>query len=1551
MRFGIDFRLLSAGPAVVRRGMGRFTQQQLREVLRLDAARRHEFVLLLAAGHDPDLLLPEIAGAANVSRVNLPASLGAASERNAPRDLLRHAAELSRLIADLRLDVFHATTPFLAADPAFWRCDSAALVATHYDLIPLVYRDHYYRGAELENYLRTTRALRFADRLLAISGFVRDEAALRLGIDRGRIDVAHPVAEPWFKPLAAADTAALLADLRLRCPLPGEFLLTVTHLHHSKNLLNLLRGYAVRPVEWRRRHPLVVAGDFDPAGRRSLAGGLRDLGIQDQVVLPGLVADHELAALYNACHLFVMPSRYEGFGLPALEAMSCGAAVVAADAAALPEVVGEAGLLVDPEEPASFAAAFERLAGDPALRQRLCAAALERAARFGARQLGEATLECYERAAGEAREARTLTRRSAGNGESASRPAGIAGNGECADSRPERLRLALWSPLPPLPSGISDYTAELLGALGAGGADADGAEIEIFVDDGYLPDQELTAAWPIFHYSAFERRQQWRRFDMVIYQMGASMYHLYMYEAVRRWPGLLVLHDLTLGYVRFELFAAGWPQEEIQRELLDAEGLDAQEGYEDLRRLAPGERTRPTEEFLNRHYMLRQMIAASRAEIVHLPRAGEELAARYPRSRVFTFPMGVEDPQVSDLAGGPAAMRRRYGLPAGVFVVAAFGIADPVKRIEAAIEALARIGAEAPGALLLIVGRFSRTDYRTRLRELAGRLGLGERVRLFEQVAKGDFYRLLMACDAVVNLRFPFRKQMSATLMRALAAGKPVAISDVPDWDHLPAAFCYRVEPNEDEGAQLAAWLAGLARDPGRTAAIGAAAREYYLRHGTVARMADHYRTVIEDLAAPAGTDPAAGRALEAAPHPQQMPQATREPHPEPSAGAVAALRHDKVCTLEDFRDPELAELIRQIFPHQAAIRGASFPVGAEDRKHWEIAMSVRALRRHGALRPDATLLGVGAGSELTSFYLTRHAARVIATDLYLDPAGWSEASALMLTRPQELCPYPYESAKLTVQHMDGRVLDFPDDTFAGIFSAGAIEHFGSLADIAAAAYEMGRVLAPGGIASLSTEYLLAGPPGPGDAPGEYVAGATGMLLFTAERLRRYIVEASGLEPVDEMETEVSAATLATARELLDAGRQIHHGERKLPHLVLSHQGRVFGSVHLALRKTARYPAADNSWARPSAALRQEVARAATAAGVRLSGRLSGEPPPTPGAAAAPAPVAPASLAPAPSGASGAPTADGAAIPTGGGAATPATGARAAGREAAFARWDEVHGRAALRAPASGLAPARAWGFLRRTARRIRDLGVAGDRERALLRVILDEMTADDRTARLDAALAALARVEGEVARLGDLNAERQDLHGLLHDISTRQNTLTARLANLAVRQNLSEESLRGHSHSLLTVEQMLPRQEPAQDNGAGGGPAAEHVARLLTALERELPALARGGAIEVSAGGPHGGELRSAAEAHFGARLAAHGPAGGFPHDAWLHIDLSPEGGYPILLDNAASRLARGGLFLLVTAAGRRPEARHPALRPAGEHDLTALLGVPAQALIWERV
>ena len=144
------------------------------------------------------------------------------------------------------------------------------------------------------------------------------------------------------------------------------------------------------------------------------------------------------------------------------------------------------------------------------------------------------------------------------------------------------------------------------------------------------------------------------------------------------------------------------------------------------------------------------------------------------------------------------------------------------------------------------MGAFYDARYRERISDLARALGVASRLRLLGRVARADFDRLLLACDAVVNLRWPFRQQMSATLMRALAAGRPVVVTDVAEWSHLPPEVCLRVPADETEVATLGAQLEALAGSAEKRQRMGAAARRFYETEATPARMAANYLAVID---------------------------------------------------------------------------------------------------------------------------------------------------------------------------------------------------------------------------------------------------------------------------------------------------------------------------------------------------------------------------------------------------------------------------------------------------------------------------------------------------------------------------------------------------------------------------------------------------------------------------------------------------------------------------------------------------------------------------------
>lgn len=279
-------------------------------------------------------------------------------------------------------------------------------------------------------------------------------------------------------------------------------------------------------------------------------------------------------------------------------------------------------------------------------------------------------------------------------------------------------------------------------------------------------------------------------------------------------------------------------------------------------------------------------------------------------------------------------------------------------------------------------------------------------------------------------------------------------------------------------------------------------------------------------------------------------------------------LAHSKACNLSDFSHPDLIGLMRAIFPEKLVQEGPIWPLGVEERKCWEVAMAVRALSAGGVLRPDAEVLGIGAGREATLFWLTRDVRRVFATDLYLAPGWESDANAQMLSDSVAGAPvaFDWNPRRLVAQHMDALSLNYEDQSFDAVFSSSSIEHFGDLEAVAHSIDEAFRVLKPGGVFSVSTELRVAGP-GP---------GLPGVLMFTPDDLVRTVIGNRDWAPLeDRIELDVdqptreAVASFASALADISAGRPRYS---QYPHVVLEEGPHQWTSVHLALRR--RDPAA-----------------------------------------------------------------------------------------------------------------------------------------------------------------------------------------------------------------------------------------------------------------------------------------------------------------------------------------------------------------------------------------
>ena len=293
-----------------------------------------------------------------------------------------------------------------------------------------------------------------------------------------------------------------------------------------------------------------------------------------------------------------------------------------------------------------------------------------------------------------------------------------------------------------------------------------------------------------------------------------------------------------------------------------------------------------------------------------------------------------------------------------------------------------------------------------------------------------------------------------------------------------------------------------------------------------------------------------------------------------PPRPVSSALSYNKVCNLEDFTHPSLLPVIRDAFEHELKRFGPAFPTRREYRKYWEVAMTIRAFRDLGLFHGAAEFLGVGAGNEPTVFYLTRVAKRVFATDLYLGSGAWGEsANASMLTVPEGHWPFAWNPRRLVVQHMDALDLRYEDSAFDGVFSSSSIEHFGDFDDIRRSAHEMFRVLKPGGILAVSTEFRLQGP-----SPGLPMTH-----LFSPSEIYEHIIGDDDWQLVSPLDVHVSNATLATETDfwqvLADQSAQVERDGglftfkveyARYPHIVLRQDEHLFTSVHLTLQKRSR---------------------------------------------------------------------------------------------------------------------------------------------------------------------------------------------------------------------------------------------------------------------------------------------------------------------------------------------------------------------------------------------
>lgn len=792
------------------RGIGRYALSLAAEMHRLRGA--HGFSVALNAGI-PNTIEAVRAAMPTGARIAPWAGITRTSWQQHGNDMRRAAAMATREVALARegAHIHHISSFFEGyADDVvvdIERQRRIPVAATLFDLIPLLYQDLYLPDERMRRwYFDRVEVLKRADLLLAISECTRRDAIEHLGIDPDRVVNISAAVDPRFRPCRFSPQVE--AALRARFGIEGRILLYTGGIDHRKNLGRLIEAFAKVEPESRRGTQLAIVCDMDGEAARALRTQATAVGLAgNELVLTGYVSDADLVALYNLCEAFVFPSWYEGFGLPVLEAMACGAPVIASDRASVPEVVGRGDALFDPFDTDQMAARISQVLCDPGFRLSLHEHALRQSRNFS-------WAGCAERAIGAmqaiVRNASATTRMTA------SKAAG------------EKPTLAFVSPLPPEQTGIANYSGELLPHL------AGHYRIVVITDQAVTEPAPDWAQLEIRDVAWFQRNAT--SFDRILYQFGNSAFHGHMFGLLERFGGVAVLHDFFLSGVASHLQWAskvpGFWDEYLYRS----------HGYPALVDRASGV---DPEEMLLRYPCNGPVVENADGVIVH-SRHSCKLAEDFYGEQVADDWSVVPLLKTMPADVSRAASRAELGIGADDFLVCSFGILGDAK-LNAHLLAAWRASSLATDdrcRLVFVGGAHDPKFAESMRRQIASGAG-AHRVSITGYVSAEDYRRYLQAADVAVQLRRHSRGETSAALFDCLSHGVATVANAHGSMAELDPDVVALLQ-DEFESASLANVLEKLHSDPAYRKRLGEAGQLHCREKLDPRTIAGEYRQAIE---------------------------------------------------------------------------------------------------------------------------------------------------------------------------------------------------------------------------------------------------------------------------------------------------------------------------------------------------------------------------------------------------------------------------------------------------------------------------------------------------------------------------------------------------------------------------------------------------------------------------------------------------------------------------------------------------------------------------------
>jgi len=657
---------------------------------------------------------------------------------------------VKKYIKKNQIDVFYITSPFESTchiyEKEWFR--NTKVIATVYDIIPYVFKNRYLADKNtMKWYMSCIDMLRWCDKLLVISESVKTDLVHYLKFDPQKIECIWGAVDERYRVIDISNEDRM--HFKYKFGINGNFIMCTGGDDDRKNIAGLIEAYSEIEKPLKEKYQLVVVCKLSYDALQKYKGLAEKYGVKDSVVFTNFVSYEDLVKLYNMADLMAFPSKYEGFGLPVVEAFSCGTPVLTSNNSSLVEIAGDAAYLVDPFSVKDIVRGLETALTDAnidVMKKR----GFIQLQKFQWKRVARLTINVINTL--DSDHAKLLVK-------------------ECA-----KKKIAFFTPLPPIQSGISDYSADILKYL------SKYFDIDVFIDDGYKAEIMLPSNVTVMSHNKFSGNTE---YTDIVYQMGNSEYHYYMYSYINKYSGTVVLHDYNLhGAVQHKcLFKEKNNISGYEKYLLEDYPKDVVSTY--LRELQSGKRGLAIHELELNGFVLNR----ANKIIVH----SDENKTKVLQKNIARIVKKINSYAIIEDLVDNRTLKEKKNINSETVVLACFGHVHETKRAIPVLKAFIKLKRKYD-VQLIFVGKLSES-VKEEFYNILAINNLMNDVLVTGYIELDEFIEYIDITDICINLRYPYNGETSGSLMRILAKGKCVLVNDIGSFGEIPDEACMKL-PN-----------------------------------------------------------------------------------------------------------------------------------------------------------------------------------------------------------------------------------------------------------------------------------------------------------------------------------------------------------------------------------------------------------------------------------------------------------------------------------------------------------------------------------------------------------------------------------------------------------------------------------------------------------------------------------------------------------------------------------------------------------------------------------